>query len=370
MSNAAKIKMPYRFLGDSGLLVSTLALGSWMDYNPTRTVDDWYPLVKTAYEHGINYFDTAENYDDGNAEVLLGGAIKKGIDEGIWNREDLVVNAKFFAGSKGFFQCGPNGQGSSRKHLVEGIKSSLKKLQLDYVDVVFCHRPEAYTPIEETVRAMNFIIDQGWAFYWGTSEWPPSAIDEACAIADRLGLIRPIVEQPQYNIFERSKVEFQYVDAYKKHKLGLTVWSPLASGLLTGKYSKGISKDTRLADSAIRSLFPNFEEQVSTVQQLEPIAKKLGCSLAQLAVAWCASNENVSTVLIGARTPAQLEETVQALNIVSKITPEVKAEIDAIVPFVPKLWQPDVFYTIRARHLENGPIEVPAWANSMSPKLK
>jgi voltage-dependent potassium channel beta subunit len=351
MSTPTAPKMTHRFLGESGLLVSKLSLGSWMDYSADYTVDGWYEIVKTAYKHGVNFFDTAEFYGNGQGEELLGGAIKKGIAEGLFTREDLVVTTKIFAGTGGFIESGPNAQGNSRKHLVEGIKASLKRLELEYVDVIYCHRPEKYTPIEETVRAMNFIINQGWSFYWGTSEWSPADIQEARDIADRLGLIRPIVEQSQYNIFERSKVEFQYSNLYKKHKLGLTTWSPLSNGVLTGKYNNSTPEGTRLSNPAFSALVSDFDVKVEKTRQLAPIAARLGCTLAQFSVAWCVSNENVSTVMLGARNAKQLEETIQALAFVDKITPEIKAEVDAIVPFVPTLWEPDMMYTIRERHL-------------------
>jgi len=198
---------------------------------------------------------------------------------------------------------------------------------------------------------MNFIINQGWAFYWGTSEWSPADIREARDIADRLGLIRPIVEQAQYNMLERSKVEFQYANLYKKHKLGLTVWSPLAYGVLTGKYNDATPEDGRMANPTSRSWMPDFEEKVEKARQLAPIAAKVGCSFAQLSIAWCVSNENVSTVLLGARNSKQLEETIGSMAFVDKITPEIKAEIDAIVQFVPKVWTPDRLYELRGRHL-------------------
>ncbi|ETK93654.1 hypothetical protein L915_03198 [Phytophthora nicotianae] len=226
-------------------------------------------------------------------------------------------------------------------------------MQLDYVDVVFCHRPDALTPVEETVRAMNFVIEQGWAFYWGTSEWLASDIQEACEIADRLGLIRPIVEQPQYNMIERNKVEYEFLDLYKKYKLGLTVWSPLCSGALTGKYSAA-SEGSRLttdlkAGPPVR--MEMFTEKIKTAERLKPIAKGVGCSLAQLALAWCVSNENVSTVLLGASRSSQLEENLKALDFVDKITPEVKAKINEVVNFVPHAPQQDYLANLRARHL-------------------
>ncbi|KAL4109837.1 hypothetical protein PRIC1_001532 [Phytophthora ramorum] len=205
----ADTKMTYRFLGNSGLLVSKLSLGSWMFYDatdPKYTPDNWYKMMKTAFKHGINLFDNAENYADGHSEEIMGLAIKKGVEDGVWTREDLVVTTKIFAGTKGFTGAGPNDQGVSRKHIIEGMKASLRRLELDNVDVAFCHRSEPYTPIEETVRAMNFVIQQGWAYYWGTSQWLASDIQEACEVADRLGLIRPIVEQAQYSLIDRNKL--------------------------------------------------------------------------------------------------------------------------------------------------------------------
>ncbi|OWY97368.1 Voltage-gated potassium channel subunit beta-2, partial [Phytophthora megakarya] len=244
----AKSSMTYRFLGNSGLLVSKLSLGSWMDVNEKYTADAWYDMMKLAFEHGVNFFDNAEIYGAGLAEKNMGAAIKKGIAEGIWNREDLVITTKIFFGSKGFAaKCGPNEQGLSWKHIIEGTKGSLKRLELEYVDVIFCLRPDAHTPIEELVRAMNFVINQGWAFYWGTSQWSSAQIIEACEIADRLGLIRPIVEQTIYSILDRNRVDFEYIDLYKKYKLGLTTWSPLAYGALTGKYSAGMPEGSRLS---------------------------------------------------------------------------------------------------------------------------
>lgn len=283
----------------------------------------------------------------------MGGAITKGIEEGVWSREDLVVTVKLFAGTIAWDQCSPNAQGLCRKHIVEGLKASLGRMQLDYVDVVFCHRADALTPIEETVRAMNFVIEQGWAFYWGTSEWLASDIQEACEIADRLGLIRPIVEQPEYNIMERNKVEFEYLDLYKKYKLGLTVWSPLCSGALTGKYSAA-SKGSRLTTDLKAGPPVRMEmltKKIEMAGNLKPIAQELGCSLAQLALAWCVSNENVSTVLFGASRPSQLEENLKALDFVDKITPEVKATINEVVSFVPRVPQQDPLADLRARHL-------------------
>ncbi|KAG7375205.1 Voltage-gated potassium channel subunit beta-2 [Phytophthora pseudosyringae] len=346
-------KMTHRFLGDSGLLVSKLSLGSWMFEDDKYTVDAWYEMMKTAFKHGVNFFDNAESYGNGLAEVNMGGAIQKGIADGVWTREDLVITTKMFLGSKGYLVSGPNEQGVGRKHLVEGTRASLRRMQLDYVDVIFCHRPEPYTPLEETVRAMNYVIEQGWAFYWGTSQWLASDIREACEIADRLGLIRPIVEQPQYNLFERNKVEYEFVDLYDKYKLGLTTWAPLAYGTLSGKYSGHVPEGSRFSNQAFaaRQLAPSFSERVEIADKLKPIAEQLGCSLPQLATAWCASNENVSTVMVGASRPEQLEENLKALDFLDKMTPELKAKIDAIVHFVPTVPELDVLAKIRGRHL-------------------
>ncbi|GMF53169.1 unnamed protein product [Phytophthora fragariaefolia] len=345
-------KMTYRFLGDSGLLVSKLSLGSWMDVDDKYTADAWYDMMKLAFEHGVNFFYNAEGYGAGLAEKNMGAAINRGIAEGTWSREDLVITTKMFFGSTTFgSKSGPNIQGLSRKHIVEGIKASLKRLEQDYVDVIFCHRPDPYTPMEETIRAMNFVINQGWAFYWGTSEWSAAEIIEACETADRLGLIRPVVEQPIYSILDRNKVDFEYVDLYKKYKLGLTTWSPLSYGALTGKHSAGTVEGSRMETPLFKALSPDFAERVAKADKLKPVAKKLGVSMAELALAWCVSNENVSTVMIGARTLAQLEQNLKAIEIVDKITPKVKAEIDALIPFVPELSKPDGSAAMRSQHL-------------------
>ncbi|GMF60672.1 unnamed protein product [Phytophthora fragariaefolia] len=353
MAPATPAKMTYRFLGDSGLLVSKLALGSWMYPDQTHTLEAWYEMMKTAFAQGVNFFDSAENYALGQADVLMGGAIKKGIDDGIWTREDLVVTAKIFSGTKGFTNGTPNSQGLNRKHLIEGTQASLGRMGLDYVDVIFCHHPEPCTPIEETVRAMNFILQKSWAFYWGTSNWSSSEITEACEIADRLGLVRPIVEQSQYSIFERNRIEFELVDLINTYKYGITAWSPLAFGTLTGKYSSGNPEESRMHTEEMRKAIwgKDFEERIKKAELLKPIAKQLDCSLAQLALAWCVTNENVSTVIVGASRQSQLEENLKALDVVDKVTPDVKSKIDAIVNFVPSHPIPDHLRTIRQRHL-------------------
>ncbi|OWZ14906.1 hypothetical protein PHMEG_00011540 [Phytophthora megakarya] len=330
-SDTKSSRMTYRFLGNSGLLVSKLSLGSWINVNDKYTADAWYDMMKLAFEHGVNFFDNAEAYGGGIAEKNMGAAIKRGIAEGIWSREDLVITTKIFFGTKGGFtgEGGPNEQGLSRKHIVEGTRASLK----------------------QTVRAMNFVINQGWAFYWGTSQWSSAQIIEACEIADRLGLIRPIVEQTIYSILDRNKVDFEYVDLYKKYKLGLTTWSPLAYGALTGKYSAGTPEGSRMNSDVWKSFTPDFADRVAKADKLKPVADKLGISMAELALAWCVSNENVSTVMIGAKTPAQLKQNLKAIEAVEEITPDIKAEIDELVPFVPELRKPDGSEMIREQHL-------------------
>ncbi|OWZ09377.1 hypothetical protein PHMEG_00017929 [Phytophthora megakarya] len=333
-SDTKSSRMTYRFLGSSGLLVSKLSLGSWMDVYDEHKADDWYDMMKLAFEHGINFFDNAEAYGGGIAEKNMGAAIKRGIAEGIWSREDLVITTKIFFGAKGGFtgEGGPNEQGLSRKHIIEGTKASLKRLEQEYVDVIFCHRADSRTPIEETVRAMNYVINQGWAFYWGTSQWSSAQIIEACEVADRL-------------------VDFEYVDLYKKYKLGLTTWSPLAYGALTGKYSAGAPEGARMSSDTWKSFAPDFEDHVVKADKLKPVADKLGISMAELALAWCVSNENVSTVMIGAKTPAQLKQNLKAIEAVDKITADIKAEIDELVPFVPELRKPDGSEMIHEQHL-------------------
>lgn len=343
---ASDIGMKYRFLGDSGLLVSAFSYGCMTFLDETK-VNEAYEILAHAYKHGVNFWDTAETYTAGVSERITGKALKRGIDEGVWTREDIVISTKIFSGTK----AGPNAGGLGRKHLVEGTKASLERLGTEYVDVLFCHRPEKYTPIEEVVRSMNFIIDQGWAFYWGTSEWEETDILQACETADRLGLIRPIVEQPQYNLFVRSKVEVDFASLYKKYKLGLTVWSPLAFGILTGKYANGITEGARLSMAFWASIVGDVEGRVKQTEKLRPIAEELGCSLAQLALAWAISNTNVSTVLLGAKNLAQLDENLQAFPVVAKMTPEIKARIEEIIPFQYKAPKREVHYTIREKYL-------------------
>ncbi|KAF6141134.1 hypothetical protein GIB67_006579 [Kingdonia uniflora] len=290
--------MQYKNLGRSGLKVSQLSYGAWVSFGNQLDVKDAKSLLQCCRDHGVNFFDNAEVYANGRAEEIMGQAIR----ELGWKRSDIVVSTKIFWGGPG-----PNDKGLSRKHIVEGTKASLKRLDMDYVDLIYCHRPDVSTPIEETVRAMNYVIDHGWAFYWGTSEWSAQQITEAWGVANRLDLVGPIVEQPEYNLLNRHKVESEFLPLYSNYGIGLTTWSPLASGVLTGKYSKGVPPDSRFAlenykNLASRSL---VDDVLKKVNGLKPIADELDVPLSQLAIAWCASNPNVSSVITGATKESQ-----------------------------------------------------------------
>ncbi|MGE5225158.1 MAG: potassium channel beta subunit family protein, partial [Omnitrophica WOR_2 bacterium] len=300
--------MKYRFLGSSGLQLSELSLGAWVTYGEQVGEDVAYECMKAAYDNGVNFFDNAESYGKGNAEVVMGRVLKRAG----WRRSDIVISTKIFWGGDK-----PNQRGLSRKHVIEGTLASMERLQLDYVDMLFCHRPDILTPIEETVYAMNYLINQGKAFYWGTSEWNADQIMEAYGVARREHLIPPQMEQPQYNMFVREKVEHDYARLYKEVGLGTTIWSPLASGFLTGKYNNGIPEGSRLTLEGYEWLRRDFEgeqaeKKIEKVRALEPIANELGCSLAQLALAWCLKNPNVSTVITGASRPEQVVENMKA----------------------------------------------------------
>jgi voltage-dependent potassium channel beta subunit len=324
--------MEYRFLGKSGLKVSALSYGSWVTFHDQMGEDIAYECMKSAYESGVNFFDNAEAYARGNAETIMGNVIKKAG----WKREELVVSTKIFWGGKG-----PNDNGLSRKHIIEGTNASLKRFQMDYVDLIFCHRPDIYTPIEETVWAMNHVVNQGKALYWGTSEWSAEQIIEAHAIARREHLIPPLMEQPEYNMFHRDRVEREYTRLYQEVSLGTTIWSPLAGGLLTGKYNLGIPEGTRANLPGYEWLREEFESEetkgyIEKVKQLISIAQGLSCSMAQLAIAWCLKNPNVSTVITGASTPEQVIENMKALGIVEKLTDSVMERIEVILKNKPE----------------------------------
>ncbi|UCG50988.1 MAG: aldo/keto reductase [Candidatus Latescibacterota bacterium] len=330
--------MEFRNMGSSGLKLSALSLGAWITYGGQVGEDAATECMSAAYEAGVNFFDNAEGYDDGNAERVMGKVIKR---QG-WKRSDLVISTKIFWGGKGV-----NDRGLSRKHIMEAIDASLKRLDMDYVDLVFCHRPDYHTPIEETVRAMNTLIAQGKAFYWGTSEWSAEEIMAACGVARREHLIPPQMEQPEYNLFRRERVEVEYARLYKEIGLGTTIWSPLASGLLTGKYNNGAPEGSRLSLNGygwLRGMVlgENAQERIDKVKALEPIAKELGCTLAQLALAWCLKNPNVSTVITGATTGDQVKENMKSLGVVEGLTDDVMEQIEGVFhnkPTPPPDWR-------------------------------
>jgi len=341
--------MEYRYLGRSGLRVSVLSIGAWTTWGSTISDDEAFNSMKIAYDMGCNFFDNAEVYGDGKAEVAMGKCIKRlAVD-----RSQLVITTKIYWGGQGV-----NQRGLSRKHILEGTKKSLARLDLEYVDCIFAHRPDPETPMEETVRAFSHLIDVDKAFYWGTSEWSAEQIQQAILIAKDEGLIAPIFEQPQYSMLHRTRVESEYANLYKEYGLGNTIWSPLAGGLLTGKYnSKTFPTDARLSGQNQYSWLQkqllsgegmngleekNFDTILTKVDALTPIAKSLDCTLAQLAIAWCAVNRNVSTVITGASKSAQVTENFRSLNVIPKLTPTVMQSIEDILknkPKSPKQWK-------------------------------
>jgi voltage-dependent potassium channel beta subunit len=325
--------MEYRYLGRSGLQVSVLSLGGWVTWGDQVGEDVAYDTMVEAYKHGVNFFDNAEAYADGRSEIAMGKAIKRAG----WKRSDVVVSTKLFWGGEGV-----NDKGLSRKHIIEGLDASLARMQLAYVDLLFCHRPDKRTPIEETVRAMNHVINQGKAFYWGTSEWSAQEITEAHLVARREHLIPPLMEQPQYNMFERERFEKEYEHLYRDFGLGTTIFSPLASGLLTGKYNTGVPEGTRAALPGYEWLRrrlekPETAQKIEKVEQLAPVAQELDCSLAQLALAWCLKNPNVSTVITGASKVSQVTENMKALDVLPKLTTAVMDRIEQILQNKPEL---------------------------------
>ncbi len=282
--------------------------------------------MAAAYESGVNFFDNAEVYAGGKSEQVMGAALKKlG-----WRRSSYVVSTKFFWG----INKGPNEENTlNRKRLIEGINGSLQRFGLDYVDLIYCHRPDPTTPVEETVWAMHDIIEWGKALYWGTSEWPAAEIIAAIEIADRHHLHKPVMEQPQYNLLERERFEKEYARLFKDYSYGATTWSPLASGLLTGKYNNGIPADSRGALKGYEWLHGTLTDasSIAKVKALQPVADELGCTLAQMAIAWCLKNPNVSSVITGASRVSQVHENLKAAEVAGKLTSEVLARIDAIM---------------------------------------
>jgi voltage-dependent potassium channel beta subunit len=314
-----KILMQYNRLGSAGIKISEISFGSWITFGKQMGSTEVKILLHTAFDHGINFFDNAETYADGESEILMGEAIKS------FRREDLVISTKIFWGGKS-----PNDTGLSRKHLLEGTKNALRRLQVEYVDLLFCHRPDVNTSIEETVLAMDYLVRSGYAFYWGTSEWSAAQIESAYQTAEKLNCIKPTMEQPKYNLFARERVEQEYLPLYKKYGLGTTIWSPLASGILSGKYAQGIPADSRLARE--NWLVPeNMPQLIEKTQLLQHIAQELNCSLAALAIAWCLKNPHVSTVITGASKKEQLLENLTALAVKPKLTVDILKKIDTIL---------------------------------------
>ena len=317
--------MQYRHLGRTGIQVSELSIGSWVTFKNQVDVNAAVEIMAAAYDHGVNFYDNAEVYASGKSEEVMGAALKK-LN---WRRGSYLISTKFYWG----LEEGINEKNTlNRKRLIEGINGSLKRLDMDYVDLIYCHRPDKTTPIEETVWAMHNIIEWGRAIYWGTSEWAASEIIEAIQIAERHHLHKPVVEQPQYNLFERGRLEGDYVRFYKEYGYGTTIWSPLASGLLSGKYNKGIPQDSRGALKGYEWLHERLtdQERLKKVAALEPIANELGATISQLALAWCLKNPFVSTVITGASRVEQVHENMKAGEIAPKITPEIMARIDTV----------------------------------------
>ena len=324
--------MEYRRLGTSGLKVSALSFGSWVTFSEQIDEDTAAACMKAAREAGVNFFDNAEVYAQGKAESMMGAILRKSG----WKRSDLVISTKIFWVGKG-----PNDTGLSRKHIFEGMEASLRRLQLDYVDLVYCHRPDRDTPIEETVRAMSHIVGLGLAFYWGTSEWSAEDIRTAYDIARRERLVPPTMEQPQYNMFHRDRVEKEYRRLYEDFGLGTTTWSPLASGYLSGKYLRGIPEGSRFSLKGYQWLKkrfegPDAEAKLEKVRKLGRLATRLGLTLPQLAIAWCLKNRHVSSVITGASRPEQVVENMKAVNAVKLLDGEVMAKIEKILTNAPE----------------------------------
>lgn len=324
-----QLLMEYRRLGRSGLKVSALSLGSWLTFGKQISDETAEELMVTAYDLGINFFDNAEIYARGQSEIVMGNILKK-LE---WRRDTYLVSSKvFWGGDK------PNQTGLSRKHVFEACHAALKRFQLEYLDLYFCHRPDPETPIEETVWVMNDLIRQGKILYWGTSEWSAQEITEAHAIARREHLIPPTMEQPQYNLFHRRRFELEYSRVFSELGYGSTIWSPLASGILSGKYNEGFPDDTRLGMQGLDWLREKVhtEENLNKTRALSYLAEELGISLPCLAIAWCLKNPNVSTVILGASKKHHLLENIKALDAVELLSHEVVQRIEDIVANKPK----------------------------------
>jgi len=324
--------MPYRRLRRSGLPGSALSLGSWGTCGNQMDLDDARACMRLAYERGVNFFDNAEAYADGESERLMGEILRK---EG-WSRDSFIVSSKVFWGGDR-----PTQRGLHRKHVRDCCDAALRRLQVDYLDLYFCHRPDVDTPVEEVVFTMDQLIRAGKVLYWGTSEWNAQQITEAAGVARANNLHGPTMEQPQYNMLHREKVEAEFAPLYETIGLGTTIWSPLASGILTGKYRDGIPEGSRATVDGYEWLREKFEsaegrEMIAKARELEPVAEELGCELAQLAIAWCVTNPNVSTVILGASRVEQLEENLDALEVVDQLTPDVLERIEVVLANAPE----------------------------------
>lgn len=323
--------MEYRRLGKSGLKISELSLGSWVTFGNQVHEKEALDLMSLAYDEGINFFDNAELYEFGQSEVVMGAALRKlG-----WGRDTYLVSSKVFWGGEK-----PTQNGLSRKHVFDACHAALKRLQVDYLDLYYCHRPDSETPIEETVRAMHDLVAQGKVMYWGTSEWSAQQLTEAWAVARDLKITPPQMEQPQYNLFERQKVEVEYAPLYDLMGLGTTVWSPLKAGVLTGKYNNGFPADSRMNLPGCEWLKAEWdseegERQIAKVRQLSAFADEVGLPVHHLAILWCLSNPRVSSIILGASRPAQLADNLKALQSKDKLTPEVIARIEEIMDSKP-----------------------------------
>jgi voltage-dependent potassium channel beta subunit len=326
--------MEYRRMGKTGLQLSVLSFGSWVTFH--KQIDDSIAdeLMGIAYDNGINFFDNAEVYALGESEKMMGRVLKKKN----WDRTSLVISSKAFWGWRGKNNK-PNQSGLSRKHLTEACNEALQRLQLDYLDLFFCHRPDKNVPIEEVVWTMNILLQQGKILYWGTSEWSAQEIMEAHMVAAKNNLIGPAMEQPEYNMFRREKMENEFLQIFKNVGLGTTIWSPLASGLLTGKYNDGIPEGSRMAIQGFDWLKDKTltADRVDKVRKLKTVADRLNTSLAVLAIAWCIKNQNVTTAILGATKKEQLTENLKALDIYPLLTTEIMNEIENIIQTKPVL---------------------------------
>lgn len=324
--------MEYKRLGKSGLKVSSLSLGSWLTFGNQISDDIAKELMYTAYDKGVNFFDNAEVYAKGKSEIVMG----KILAESGWSRDSYIVSSKvFWGGDK------PTQNGLNRKHIFESCHAALKRLQVEYLDLFFCHRPDAETPVEETVFAMNDLIRQGKIFYWGTSEWDAQRITEAHAVAKANNLIGPTMEQPQYNMFKRDRVELEYRHLYTNFGMGTTIWSPLAGGILTGKYNNGMPDSVRADLPEMQNWKAKFETEegksmIEKAKAIGDLAKELGISSAVLAIAWCAKNPNISSVILGASKNYQLQETLTAIDALPLLTQDVLDKIESILQNKPQ----------------------------------